>query len=71
MIFDHRTYTIKRALLAQGVVQPQLGRSTPNLGRFPPDQRTDPAAATQIARSLPEAAGARSAVNQLPKSVVR
>src|SRR5438445_2227722 len=33
------------ALLAQDVVQPQLGRPTPNLGRFPPDQRTDAVAA--------------------------
>jgi hypothetical protein len=59
------------ALLAQDVVQPQLGRPRPNVGRFPPDQRTDTATATKTAAPLPEAAGACSAVNQLPKSVVR
>jgi hypothetical protein len=58
-------------LLAQDVAQPQLGRPMPNLGRFPPDQRTDAVAAAQTAPPLSEAAGACSAVNQLPKSVVR
>jgi hypothetical protein len=50
--------------------QQQLGRA-PYLDRPLSNQRPDPATATQTAPSSPEAAGARSAVNQLPKSVVR
>ena len=57
------------ALLATNVVQPQLGRPTLNVGRLPPNQRTDTVAETQTAPPLQGAAGASSAVNQLPKSV--
>src|SRR5664280_856951 len=53
-------------------MQPQLGRRSPHLGRFPPDQRAGTSTATKTAASLPGAAGSRSAtVNQPPKSVVR
>src|ERR1022692_886407 len=53
-------------------MQPQLGRRSPHLGRFPPDQRADTSTATKTAAPLPGAAGARGAtVNQPPKSVVR
>ena len=44
---------------------------SPHLGRLQPDQATDTVAAAQTAPPVREAAGARSAVNQLPKSVVR
>ena len=43
----------------------------PHLEHLQPDQRTDAATATQTAPPIPGAAGTRSAVNQLPKSVVR
>src|SRR4029077_2905512 len=43
----------------------------PYLGVLQPDQDTDPVAATKAVPPLPEATGSRSAVNQLPKSVVR
>ena len=46
------------------------GRS-PDLGRFQPNQGTDPVYATQTASSLSGVAGPRGAVNQSPKSVVR
>src|ERR1039458_8075006 len=53
-------------------MQPQLGRRSPHLGRFPPDQRADTSTATKTAAPLPGAAGSRGAtVNQPPKSVVR
>src|ERR1035437_1487473 len=53
-------------------MQPQLGRRSPHLERFPPDQRAGTSTATKTAASLPGAAGSRSAtVNQPPKSVVR
>src|SRR4029077_2823580 len=57
------------ALLAPDVVQPQLGRTPPHLGRLQPNQRTDTVTATYTAPPLPGAAGACSAVKQLPKSV--
>src|SRR5450759_1421188 len=53
-------------------MQPQLGRRSPYVGRFPPDQRADTSTATKTAATLPGAAGSRGAtVNQPPKSVVR
>src|SRR5258705_2718780 len=53
-------------------MQPQLGRRSPHVGRFPPDQRADTSTATKTAATLSGAAGSRGAtVNQLPKSVVR
>src|ERR1035441_5174826 len=53
-------------------MQPQLGRRSPHLGRFPPDQRADTSTATKTAAPLGAAAGPRGAtVNQPPKSVVR
>src|SRR5258705_12092087 len=53
-------------------MQPQLGRRSPHVGRFPPDQRADTSTATKTAATLPGAAGSRGAtVNQPPKSVVR
>jgi hypothetical protein len=61
----------RRALLAPGATQPQLGRRTPCLGHLPPNQRAETAAATQAASPIPGAAGTRGAVNQPSKSVVR
>src|SRR5277367_6642864 len=53
-------------------MQPQLGRRSSHLGRFPPDQRAGTSTATKTAASLPGAAGSRGAtVKQPPKSVVR
>ena len=61
----------RRALLAWNVIQPQLGRRSPHVGRFPPGQRADTSTATKTAATLPGAAGSRGAtVNQPPKSVV-
>src|SRR5690348_15724566 len=58
-------------LLASDAAQPQPGWRSPQLGRLQPDQRTDTVAETKAAPPLPGAAGSCSAVNQLPKSVVR
>src|SRR5665811_755707 len=53
-------------------MQPQLGRRSPHLGRFPPDQRADTSTATKTAAPLPGVASTRcETVNQPPKSVVR
>ena len=57
------------ALLAQNAVQPQLGGPTPDVGRLQPNQRTGAVADPKTASPLSGAAGAGSAVNQLPKSV--
>jgi hypothetical protein len=59
-----------RALLSRGFHTRQ-SPINPSRTAFPPDQRTDTAAAAKTASPLPEAAGACSAVNQLPKSVVQ
>jgi hypothetical protein len=47
------------------------GRASPQLEHVQPDQRTDAVTATKAAPLLPGPAGSCSAVNQLPKSVVR
>ena len=59
------------ALLETDVVQPQLGRATLDLGEVQPDQREDAVTETKAAPPLPGVAGSCSAVNHLPKSVVR
>src|SRR5262249_57232693 len=59
------------ALLETDVVQPQLGRATLDLGEVQPDQSEDAVTETKAAPPLPGVAGSCSAVNHLPKSVVR
>jgi hypothetical protein len=59
------------ALLASDVAQPQLGRTTLDLGEVPPDQSNDAVTETKDAAPIRGVAGSCSAVNQLSKSVVR
>ena len=59
------------ALLETDVVQPQLGRATLDLGEVQPDQSEDAVTETKAAPPLPGVAASCSAVNHLPKSVVR
>jgi hypothetical protein len=59
------------ALLAQDVAQPQLGRATLDLGEVQPDQSKDAVTETKAAPPICGVAGSCSAVNHLPKSVVR
>ena len=59
------------ALLVPDVAEPQLGRATLYLGEVPPDQSKDAVTEPKAASPLPGVAGSCSAVNHLPKSVVR
>src|SRR6201987_3803719 len=59
-----------RTLLAQNVVQPELGRAH-HVGHVPPDQTAATDRATKAVPSLSGVTSSRSAVNHLLKSVVR
>src|SRR3954453_17946589 len=59
------------ALLAQNAAKPQPGRQASHLGDLQQDQGEMSVAASKTATSLRKAAGPRSAVNHLSKSVVR
>ena len=58
-------------LLAQNAAKPQPGRQASHLGDLQQDQGEMSVTATKTATSLRKAAGPRSAVNHLSKSVVR
>src|SRR5262249_42595485 len=53
------------------VVEWELGRAALDLGEVQPDQSEDAVTETKAAPPLPGVAGSCSAVNHLPKSVVR
>src|SRR3954463_12767432 len=63
--------SVRRALLAQNALEPQLGRPPPYRRRFQSAQGAGPVAPTPTAVALPGTAGSRSAVNPRPKSVVQ